>query len=94
MSALWAPGQKQLADRLGFTGNDAKSTAAIMSALLIVWWGPTGKNEIEEATEEKVSSEVSPISFFNRPIWDPLFSKNRHRKGRYSSSHGRDKEYT
>ena len=41
-----------------------------------------------------LGSEFSPISFCNRSIWDLLFLKNRYRKGRYSSNHGRDKEYT
>ena len=79
MSVLWAPGQKQLADQLGFTGNDAKSTAAIMSALLIVWWGPTGKYEIEEATGEKVKLKSLACPFWNevqsRKITEDLCSQ-------------------
>jgi hypothetical protein len=78
MSALWAPGQKQLADRLGFTGNDAKSTAAIMSAMLTIWWGPNGKYEIEEATAEKARLKSLECPFWNevqsRKITDDLCS--------------------
>jgi len=44
---------KGFADTLGFTGNDAKSMAAIMPAIIILFNGPQQKFEIEEATAEK-----------------------------------------
>jgi hypothetical protein len=44
---------KDLADRFGLTGNDAKSAAAIIPAMVTIVYGPTQKFEIEAATSEK-----------------------------------------
>lgn len=56
---------KGLADRLGFTGNDAKSMAAIMPALMILFSGPEQKYEIEEATAEKAK-----VKCINCVLWN------------------------
>ena len=60
-----ARSKKELADRFGLTGNDAKAAAAIMSALYIIWWGPNGKYEIEEATAEKAKVKHIECVFWN-----------------------------
>jgi hypothetical protein len=56
---------KGLADRLGFTGNDAKSMAAMMPALMILFDGPEQKYEIEEATAEKAR-----VKCINCELWN------------------------
>jgi hypothetical protein len=55
---------KGFADRFGFTGNDAKSAAAIISATLTVSYGPQHKLEIE-ATTEKARVKCSNCVFWN-----------------------------
>jgi hypothetical protein len=60
-----APAQKELADRLGFTGNDAKSAAAIISTLTNVFFGPQTKFEIEEATAERARVKCLNCTFWN-----------------------------
>ena len=42
-----------LAKKFGFTGNDAKSMAAMSTALVTVFYGPKQKFTIEESTAEK-----------------------------------------
>ncbi len=56
---------KRLADMLGFTGNDAKSMAAIMPALMILFSGPEQKYEIEEAVAEKARVKGINCAFWN-----------------------------
>jgi hypothetical protein len=60
-----APAQKALADRLGFTGNDAKSAAAIISTLTNIFFGPQTKFEIEEATAERARVKCVNCAFWN-----------------------------
>lgn len=57
---------KGLADRLGLTGNDAKSMAAMMSALMITF-NPQQKFEIGEATAEKAR-----VKCINCEIWNAM----------------------
>jgi hypothetical protein len=59
------PESKNLADRLGFTGNDAKSAANIIPAVITIWYGPKTKFEIEEA-----SSETARVKCTNCPFWN------------------------
>ncbi len=56
---------KGLADRLGFTGNDAKSVAAMISALVTIWYGSNTKFEIEEAATEKARVKCLNCAFWN-----------------------------
>jgi hypothetical protein len=56
---------KGLADSFGFTGNDAKSMAAIMPALITLWAGPTQKYEIEGATAEKAILKCVNCAYWN-----------------------------
>jgi hypothetical protein len=63
-SPLVAARSKGYADRLGFTGNDAKSAAAIISATLTVSYGPQHKLEIE-ATTEKAMVKCTNCVFWN-----------------------------
>ena len=55
---------KKLADRLGFTGNDAKSAAAIIPAVITLFWGPQQKYEIEEATAQKARVKCINCAFW------------------------------
>jgi hypothetical protein len=55
---------KGLADRLGFTGNDAKSAAIIIPAIITIWYGPKTKFEIEEATAEKARVKCANCAFW------------------------------
>jgi len=59
------PESKKLADRLGFTGNDAKSAAIIIPAVITIWYGPRTKFEIEEATAEKAMVKCTNCAFWN-----------------------------
>lgn len=59
------PGSKGLADRLGFTGNDAKSAAIIIPAVITIWYGSKTKFEIEEATAEKARVKCTNCAFWN-----------------------------
>jgi hypothetical protein len=56
---------KKLADRLGFTGNDAKSAALIIPALITIWYGSKTKFEIGEATAEKARVKCTNCAFWN-----------------------------
>ena len=58
-------GYKGLADRFGFTGNDAKSAAAIIPAIVTLNFGPQHKCEIEEATAEKARVKCINCAFWN-----------------------------
>lgn len=58
-------GYKGFADRFGLNGNDAKSAAAIIPAIITVFWGPQQKYEIEEATEEKARVKCINCAFWN-----------------------------
>ncbi len=58
-------GFKRLADSLGFSGNDAKSMAAMMPALLILYNGPQQKFEIEEAATEKARVKCINCEYWN-----------------------------
>ena len=59
------PASKALADRLGFTGNDAKSAAIIIPAVITIWYGSKTKFEIEEATAEKARVKCANCAFWN-----------------------------
>jgi hypothetical protein len=58
-------GYKGFADRFGFTGNDAKSAAAIIPAMVALYFGPQQKFEIEEATAEKARVKCTNCAFWN-----------------------------
>ncbi len=58
-------GYKGFADRFGLTGNDAKSAAAIIPAMITVYWGSQQKFEIEEATVEKARVKCINCAFWN-----------------------------
>ena len=77
-SPLVSARSKGNADRLGFTGNDAKSAAAIIPASLIIVYGPKQKFEIEEATAEKARLQCLNCELWNavqaRKITDDLCS--------------------
>ena len=63
---IMAPLQvRGIADRFGFTGNDAKSAAAIVSTLTNIAFGSQTKYEIEEATAEK-----GRVKCINCPFWN------------------------
>ena len=78
MQPFFTARYKLLVDRFGLTGNAPKSVAAIMSAMLIIWWGSTGKYEIEEVAAEKASLKCLGCAFWNevqsRKITDDLCS--------------------
>ncbi len=56
---------KGRADRFGLTGNDAKSAAAIIPAIVTLYYGPQQKYEIEEATAEKARVKCLECAFWN-----------------------------
>lgn len=56
---------KGFADRFGFTGNDAKSAAAILPAMVALAFGPRQKFEIEETTAEKARVKCINCAFWN-----------------------------
>jgi len=56
---------KGLADRFGFTGNDAKSAASIIPAVITIFYGPGQKYTIEEATAEKARVKCINCAFWN-----------------------------
>jgi hypothetical protein len=58
-------GYKGLADRFGFTGDDAKSAAAIISTLVTLGFGPQHKSEIEEGTAERARVKCINCAFWN-----------------------------
>jgi hypothetical protein len=58
-------GYKGLANRFGFTGNDAKAAAAIIPAIVTLSFGPQQKCEIEEATAERARVKCTNCTFWN-----------------------------
>jgi hypothetical protein len=58
-------GYKGFADRFSLTANDAKSEAAIIPAMITVYWGSQQKFEIEEATVEKARVKCINCAFWN-----------------------------
>jgi hypothetical protein len=56
---------KGVADRLGLTGNDAKSAAVIIPTIVTIWYGSKTKFEMEEATAEKARVKCSNCAFWN-----------------------------
>jgi hypothetical protein len=73
-------GSKGLADRLGFTGTDAKSAATIIPALVTISYGPQQKFEIAEATENRAVVKCLECAFWNnvqaKKITDDLCSSH------------------
>ncbi|HVP76505.1 MAG TPA: twin-arginine translocation signal domain-containing protein [Thermodesulfobacteriota bacterium] len=63
-ASLAAVHSKGYADRLGFTGNDAKSAGAIIPAILTIVYGPREKFEIE-ATAEKARVKCTNCELWN-----------------------------
>ena len=56
---------KGFADRFGFTGNDTKSAAAIIPAMVRLGMGPRQKFEIEEATAENARVKCLNCEFWS-----------------------------
>jgi hypothetical protein len=77
-SPIVAARGKGLADRLGFTGSDAKSAVEIIPAFLIIVYGPKQKYEMIEATAEKARLKCINCELWNhvqaRKITDDLCS--------------------
>jgi hypothetical protein len=77
-SPIVAARGKGLADRLGFTGSDAKSAVEIIPAFLIIVYGPKQKYETIEATAEKARLKCINCELWNhvqaRKITDDLCS--------------------
>jgi len=69
---------KKLADRLGFSGNDAEAAANIIPAVITIWYGPKTKFEIEEAAPERARVKAVNCAFWNavqaRKIADDICS--------------------
>ena len=61
----YGAGYKGFADRFGFTGDDAKSAAAIISAMVGLYFGPQQKFEIEDATAQKARVKCANCAFWN-----------------------------
>jgi|GEM_PF-752760 len=64
-SPLAAARGKGFADRIGLTGNDAKSAAAIIPAMITQAYGPQQKYEIEEATVERARVKCIHCGLWN-----------------------------
>ena len=79
---LAAAGNKRYADRFGLTGNDAKSAAAIIPAIVTLFYGPQQKYEMGEATAEKARVKCLECAFWNvvqaQKITDDLCSAHCH----------------
>ncbi len=77
-SPIMGANGKKLADRFGFIGNDAKSAAEIIPAIVTVFYGPNQKFGIEEATAEKARVKCLECAYWNavqaRKITDDLCS--------------------
>ena len=56
---------KKRAEDFGFTGNDAKSVAAMTTALVTMYYGPEEKFEIFDATVEKASVKCTNCAYWN-----------------------------
>lgn len=61
---------KKHAENFGFTGNDAKSIAAMATALVTMYYGPKEKFEIVNGTAEKAL-----VRNLNCAYWDTLQSR-------------------
>ena len=66
-SPLAAARGKGTADRLGLTGSDAKSAAAIIPVMITQAYGPQQKYEVEEATAEKAG-----VKCINCALWNAV----------------------
>ena len=66
-SPLAAARGKANADRLGFSGTDAQSAAAIIPAMIAQAYGPQQRYEIEEASAEKAT-----VKCVNCALWNGL----------------------
>ncbi len=64
-SPIAAARGKANADRLGFAGNDAKSAAAIIPAMIAQAYGPQQRYEIEEAKAEKARVKCTNCALWN-----------------------------
>jgi hypothetical protein len=77
-SPIVAARSKGNADRLGFTGSDAKSAVEIIPAMLIIVYGPNQKYETVEATPGKAVLNCINCQLWNhvqaRKITDDLCS--------------------
>ena len=56
---------KKRAENFGFIGNDAKSLAAMASALITMYYGPKQKFEIVDATAKKASLRCLNCAYWN-----------------------------
>jgi hypothetical protein len=56
---------KKSAADFGFTGNDAKSVAAMAAALVTMYYGPDEKFEIVDATAEKATVKCINCAYWN-----------------------------
>ena len=81
-SAAIGAGSKGLAERLGFTGNDAKSAATIIPAVVTIHYGPKQEFEIGEATENEARVKCIECALWNniqaKKITDDLYSSHSH----------------
>ena len=64
-SPIVAARSKGNADRLGFTGSDAKSAIEIITATLVIAYGPKQSYETLEATKEKARLRCTNCQFWN-----------------------------
>ena len=78
VSPMVSARSKGFTDRLGFSGDNAKSAAAIIPAYLIIVYGPKQKYAIDEATIEKARLRCINCEYWNqvqaRKITDDLCS--------------------
>lgn len=58
-------GSKGLADSFGFTGNNAKSVAVIIPAVITIFFGPKQQFEIGQTTENKARVKCIECAFWN-----------------------------
>jgi hypothetical protein len=56
---------KKHAENFGFTGNDAKSVAAMATALVTMYYGPKQKFEIFDATAENASVKCTNCAYWD-----------------------------
>lgn len=56
---------KKHAESFGFTGNDAKSVAAMATALVTMYYGPKEKFEILNATADKASVKCTNCAYWD-----------------------------
>lgn len=65
-SPIVAARSKGFADRLGFSGSDAKSAIEIIPAMLIINYGPKQRYETLEATKEKARLRCTNCQLWNQ----------------------------